>query len=200
MPALQNPQHEKFAQARAEFVERIKAYQQAGFVPDRGNANRLEKRTEVKARIAELLEEAARYTDIRRVKTLVNIDAVGDFNVIDILEPVLDSDGQDTGRLRLKDLTKLPRKPTAALGTIKLDEDGRVKEITPHDKNQANFVLLKYFGGLPEPERTDITNIFNVLGVDDQRLLADFIEALPGGPRRVGGPAPGERQPAGEVS
>lgn len=197
MPALTNPKYEKFASELAELKPPLEAFKAAGFAPHAGNATRLAKRPEVLARKQELLEEAAEFADIRRVRVLVEIDRVGRANLIDFFEREMRADGT-YGPLRLRDLTALPRHLTAALAAIEWDEEGRPK-IKLHDKNQANFTLLKHLGGLPEPERPDL-NIFNVLSVEDQRALADLVEALAGGPRAIGGPASDERGASGEVS
>lgn len=193
MPALLSPKHEKFACLLAEGIDRIEAYKQAGYTPDRGNANRTAGRKDVRARVQELLNEAAEYTDIRRVRVLVEIDRVGSANLADFFEPTFDAEGKRSG-YALKDITALPRRLTAALAGIEWDDDGRPK-IKLHDKNQANFTLLKYLGGIPEPERADV-NIFNVLSVEDQRALADYLEALDRGPQAPRLAASGERQPA----
>jgi hypothetical protein len=54
MPILQNPRHEKFAQARAMGTRLLDAYEDAGFVPDRSHAGRLGRQPDVTERIAEL--------------------------------------------------------------------------------------------------------------------------------------------------
>ena len=67
MPVLQNLRHEKFAQARAIGTRLLEAYEDAGFVPDRSHAGRLERQADVAERIAELrvsLEDAAPRTMI----------------------------------------------------------------------------------------------------------------------------------------
>jgi hypothetical protein len=191
MPALRNPKYEKFSNELAELKPLLEAFKAAGFAPHAGNATRLSKRPEVRARVQELLDEAAEFADIRRVRVLLEIDRVGRANLIDFFER------DEGGTLRLRDLTALPRHVTAALAAIEWDDNGRPK-IKLHDKNQANFTLLKHLGGLPEPERPDL-NVFNVLSVEDQRTLADFVEALAGGTKGPGGAAALEHRPAGEV-
>jgi hypothetical protein len=54
MPALQDPRHEAFAQARARSMLLIDAYEAAGFVGRRGHPSRLALKDEVAERIAEL--------------------------------------------------------------------------------------------------------------------------------------------------
>lgn len=193
MGALRDPQYEKFASELAELKSPIEAYKAAGYVPHRGNATRLARRREVQSRVCELLDEAAEFANIRRVRVLVEIDRVGRANLADFFEYDVESRS-----LRLKNIKKLPRELTAALSAIEFDENGRPK-IKLHDKNQANFALLKYLGAMPDDDETAKrqVNIFNLLNVDDQRALAEALEALPGGPAIIDQPAQGERGAGG---
>src|SRR5438045_7897045 len=54
MPALANPRHEAFAQARARGAYLEDAYEDAGFAPGHGHASRLARTTCIVERIAEL--------------------------------------------------------------------------------------------------------------------------------------------------
>lgn len=54
MPILEDPQHEKFAQLRAEGVTIDQAYVDAGFRKNRSNASRLNSKEHIKERIKEL--------------------------------------------------------------------------------------------------------------------------------------------------
>ncbi len=191
-----DPQWRRMAEELAELKRPIDAYKNAGYVPHRGNANRLARTAEVQAYRDELMDAAAEFAAVRRVTVVNRIDRVGRANVADFYE----ADG-----VTLRNIKLLPRELTEALAGIDwaiVGEDGegnavRKPIVKVHDKNQANFVLLKYLGALPdEPATNNQTNIFNVLNVDDQRALAEALEALPGGPARVGGPAAGERRSA----
>lgn len=193
MTALKDPQYEKFASELAELKPPIEAYKLAGYAPHRGNATRLARRPEVQARVHELLEEAAEYADIRRTRVLVEIDRVGRANLADFFERVptgRDDQGREQHEIRMRDITTLPRHLSAAIAAIEWDDAGRPK-LKLHDKNQANFTLLKHLGGLPEPERHDV-NIFNLLSVEDQRIVVQALEALSGGPAAAGAAIEGE--------
>lgn len=196
MGVLQNWRRELYARALAEVYlaglsprevtkARLKAYTDAGFAANKDNARRDASRPEIKARITELFTEALEYRDVRLPKVLTRIDRVGKANVTDFYEREI-ADGKPTGRLKLKDLTALPRELTEALRSITAKEDGTVA-VECWDKNQANFALLKHLGGVPD-DRAPAGNTFNFfagLSVDDQRTLADALEALPGRPRTV---------------
>jgi terminase small subunit-like protein len=197
MGALKDPQYEKFASELAELKAPIEAYKLAGYAPHRGNANRLAKRAEIKFRVAELLEEAAEYADIRRVRVLVEIDRVARANLADFFERVAigkDDQGRERHEIRMRDITTLPRHLTAAIAGIEWDDAGRPK-LKLHDKNQANFTLLKHLGGLPEDTKPDV-NIFNLLSVEDQRVVVAALEAFSGGQIAAGGATEVEPQPA----
>jgi hypothetical protein len=62
MPILKNPRHEKFAQGVVKGLTADAAYAAAGYKPDRGNAARLTANDSVRARVEELMTEAARET------------------------------------------------------------------------------------------------------------------------------------------
>lgn len=62
MPALTNSRHEKFAQCVVSGLSADAAYGAAGYRPDRGHAARLAANGSVRARIEELMAEAAEQT------------------------------------------------------------------------------------------------------------------------------------------
>jgi len=192
MSTLRNPQWELFARELVELElagdksARLKAYEKV-YGPGSSamhNARRLANRLEVKGRIRQLFAEALEYRDVRVASVVTRIDRVGRANLADFFEPTLDAEGKRIpGSYRLKDITVLPRELSEALHSIEWDDLGRPK-VKLHDKNQANFTLLKHFGGLPEEpgdHRSVTMNIFAGLSVDDQRALAEALEALPAG-------------------
>lgn len=198
MGALENVKHEAFALEVAEGRTLLEAHKAAGYVPDAGNAKRLRKRPEVRARIAELRQEAAEFANVRRVRVVLEVDRVGRANIRDFYEPELDEETmKPTGRARLKSILDLPRELSAAIQEVEFDDKGHPVKLKLHDKNQANFTLLKYLGGLPEaPTAQTHVSIFNQLSVEDQRHLADALEALPGGQGDADREAPSERSSA----
>jgi phage terminase small subunit len=69
MPVLKNAKHELFAQALAKGMSAIRAYEAAGYKPDRGAASRLSANVSISVRLNELLEKAAE-------RTLVTVERV----------------------------------------------------------------------------------------------------------------------------
>ncbi|MCH8111257.1 MAG: hypothetical protein IH905_04775 [Proteobacteria bacterium] len=66
MAALENPRHERFALGLFEGKSAGKAYQNAGYKPNRGNAIRLKANESIKARLAELQAEAAKQAGVTK--------------------------------------------------------------------------------------------------------------------------------------
>ena len=64
MPALTNENHERMAQELAKGAGKFEAYQSAGFKGGPPAATAMANRSDVKARVAELLERAAKRTEI----------------------------------------------------------------------------------------------------------------------------------------
>jgi hypothetical protein len=60
VPVLQDPKHEAFAQALARGQTADKAYVEAGYKPNRGNASTLKAKQSIQARVTEVQEAKAR--------------------------------------------------------------------------------------------------------------------------------------------
>jgi multidrug efflux pump subunit AcrA (membrane-fusion protein) len=73
MPVLQNPRHEKFAQARAKGARLQDAYEDAGFAPDRAHASRMANEVGVAERIAELRAAQVDTTPETMIATLMRL-------------------------------------------------------------------------------------------------------------------------------
>lgn len=64
MPALKNPKHERFAQARADGGTIDESYVIAGYSKNRGNAARLNANEDILTRVREILEARRMKSDI----------------------------------------------------------------------------------------------------------------------------------------
>lgn len=150
-------------------------------MPHRGNAYRVERRPEIQERIKELVSQAAELADITAARVLVEIDRVGRANLLDFIEPDVGMDGKPNGKWKFKDFSKLPRSLTAAIQSIDYDSNGK-PSLRLHDRNQANFTLLKHLGGLPDDDKPTINNnLFAFLSSEDKQALASALKALPRG-------------------
>jgi hypothetical protein len=81
MPTLTNTRYEAFAQARAGGARLDDAYEDAGFVLNRGHSSRLARRPEVAQRIAELRAQRNEAEDIspqRVIATLLRMAKAGE--------------------------------------------------------------------------------------------------------------------------
>ena len=70
MPLLANPRHERFSQALLEGKPASTAYEEAGYVPNDGNAIRLKGNERVQARLRELQEAVAKKTEVTVESTI----------------------------------------------------------------------------------------------------------------------------------
>ena len=73
MPALADPRHEAFAQARARGALLIDAYESAGFARHRGHPSRLALKDEVAERIAELRASQTEAEDVSSAGLLASL-------------------------------------------------------------------------------------------------------------------------------
>jgi hypothetical protein len=73
MPTLTNTRYESFAQARAKGARLADAYEDAGFVLNKGHPSRLARRPEVTQRIAELRVQRNEAEDISPHKVIATL-------------------------------------------------------------------------------------------------------------------------------
>ncbi|WP_445505027.1 hypothetical protein [Microvirga sp. G4-2] len=71
MPILDNPRHERFAQALAKGLPASRAYVEAGYAENDSNSARLSGNERVRARVLELQQQAAK-------KTVVTVESITD--------------------------------------------------------------------------------------------------------------------------
>lgn len=206
MGALHNPAHEIFAREVVEALlssdpqvrrnARKVGYERAGYPGNKHNARRLANSPIVKKRIKHLFEEAIAFRDVRLATVVMRIDRVGKANIRDFYDP----DG------KLREIHELPLELSEAVKGVIRGVEGEIIDYEFWDKNQANFTLLKNLGGLPDteddkpPQNGNTTiNFFAGLSVEDQRTLADALDALSGGPEIIEHEAAREPSEAGAV-
>lgn len=73
---LRNARHERFAQEMAKGKTAVHAHEAAGYRPNDGNASKLARKPEVRARITEITGKAAERAEITVVSLLGELDAV----------------------------------------------------------------------------------------------------------------------------
>ena len=177
MPALRNPQRERFARLLGEEYlgtppspsPAQTAFERAGYKPDQGNCYRLANHPEVRQRVRELTAEAREYSDIRIAKAAVKLDHIASASIADFY----DWDG------RLKTIHTLPNRLAEAIREVEFGEYGRPKRVRLHDKLAALTVLLRHLGGLPPAERpADVTNNTQVNVITDEQRIAAVMSLL----------------------
>ena len=98
MPILENPRHERFAQALAAGKTADEAYATAGFKPNRGNASTLKANQSILDRVTELQGRVAEGVVLTRQWVIERLIE----NAERALQsrPVMDSEGKETGEYR----------------------------------------------------------------------------------------------------
>lgn len=76
MAVLENQRHELFAQGVAAGIEILAAYEQAGYKPHRQAAHRMLTAVDVRGRIAELMAETAKKSQVTAESLIAEIDEV----------------------------------------------------------------------------------------------------------------------------
>lgn len=196
MPYLANEKYELYCrtwvelrlQGEDEKSARVNAYIKAGFGAKGkssidSNARRFANTAAIKRRCQELFREECAYRDITRAKLVLRVDRVGAANMKDYY----DRDGA------LIKPHKLRRDLAEAIAEVKFDSDGRMT-YKLHDKNQANFTLLKLFGDLPDedaPTGGNTTNIFNAFSPEAKAVLLEILESATAGHRSAEEPSHG---------
>jgi Terminase small subunit len=146
--ALKNPRHEKLAREVAAGNSMATAWREAGLDPKASNASRTFRRPEIQERVEFLRQEFNRHAGISLAALQSRLLRIADANLIDLFEA-----DERAGKLRLKNLTALPRSVTAPIRELQIDEDGAVKLKTA-DPLHAIDSLLRTIGGFA-PERAD---------------------------------------------
>jgi hypothetical protein len=147
--ALKNPKHEAFCREVAGGLNYRQAWVAIGNNLASNNFGKLARRPEVQARIAELQEEFNRHSTIGLRYLQEKLLPIATSDVTRYFKRVCG------GKLKLRDVTKLPAELRAALSEMRIDPDGTVT-IKPWDKIGAINSLLKTVGGFA-PQRIELT-------------------------------------------
>lgn len=109
MPVLKNPKHERFAQELAKGETAERAYQTAGFKPNRGNANTLKQNQSILDRVSEILAEREKIHGQSTARAIEKVALTKEWVLSKLREnaeralqerPVLDGEGGITGEYR----------------------------------------------------------------------------------------------------
>jgi len=98
MPTLDNPKHERFAQALAAGKSQDEAYREAGYKPSASNASHLTRNHKVQSRVAELTARAAEGVVLTKQWVLERL--IENANRAMQAEAVKDREGKETGEYR----------------------------------------------------------------------------------------------------
>jgi hypothetical protein len=147
---LKNPKWEALAREYASGESQAGAWRVVfGREPSTGNASSTFRREAIQARVEYLRGEFVKMSGVSLAALQARLLTLADANICDFF--VAESSGTST-RLKLRDLTKLPRAVTAPITELQIDEDGKLKLKTA-DKLHALECLIKTVGGfVPEKE------------------------------------------------
>lgn len=176
---LKNPEHEKLAREYAAGASMADAWRSIGRDPTIGNQSRTFRRPEIQARVEYLRGEFNRMAGISLAALQARLLRIADANLVDFFE------ADASGRLRLRDLTKLPAAKTSPIAELRVESDGAVKFKTA-DKLHAIDSLLKTVGGFAAsgPEH----------GLNLESLVVQSMQVVTGVPRT---PDEADSEPAG---
>jgi hypothetical protein len=140
---LKNPRHEKLAREYAAGASKADAWRAVfGRETYPGNTSRTFRRQEIQDRVEFLRGEFCRQAGISLAALQARLLRIADANVVDLVQ-------NDSGKLRLRDLTMLPVGARAAISELEIDDDGTIKLKTTKatDRLHAIDSLLKTIGG-----------------------------------------------------
>lgn len=128
MSALENQRHELFAQYISKGKSAIDAYTMAGYLPHRSSASQLLANPNIKTRVEELQENAAKRTEITVARVLEELAKIAFVDLSQYGE-------WDGNRIVLKDSKTLPPELTAVVSEVKNTKEGISFKL--HDKLAA---------------------------------------------------------------
>jgi phage terminase small subunit len=141
LPALTNRKWELFAQELAKGKAQADAYALAGFKRDDGHAARLAGDGRIKARVADILGQAAAKTGVEVETVLRELVAVGTADIGRAVE-------WNGEKVTLKDSASLPAEVRAAISEVRQTRDGVA--IKFHSKTAALDMLGRHLGMFKE--------------------------------------------------
>lgn len=153
-----NMKRERFALELYAGVPPLRAMKIAGYTPRPENARRLANDPDIKRRIFEMVEQERGFAEVEAMRCRRERRLVAFANIAEYFEPVLDVDGIPTGRVRIKDFTKMPRDLAAAIAAIRPTKMGW--EIKLHDKDAALRAIEDRVD--PKPDKSEAGLSVNV--------------------------------------
>jgi hypothetical protein len=158
----------------------VEAHEIAGFKPGKGGANarKLANSADIRRRIGQMFAEERGYAEIEAMRARRERHILAYSDITNYFEHVIDVDGKPTGRVKIKDFTKLPRELTAAIRTIKPTKFGW--ELGLHDKDSSLRSIEDRVDPKPEQSSGVLVNVNQTMamGPDLSSLSDDELASL----------------------
>lgn len=149
MPVLKNSRWERYAQLLAKGKVADKAYVEAGFKRDDGNATRLKNRPEIIARVDEILGRAAKKAEVTAEMVIRELAKIGFSDIRNAVKwgskAALAEGDTDANHVELIASTVIDDDTAAAIAEVSQNATGGLK-VKLHDKRAALVDLGRYLG------------------------------------------------------
>lgn len=188
MRSPKNFKRERFALELYAGKHSDDAYVIAGYKRNPHNARRLANDPWTRKRIGEMVEQERGYAEIEAMRCRRERRIIAYADMANYYEPSMDDHGRPTGRVKIKDFTKLPRELTAAMKTIKPTKLGW--EITLHDKDASLRAIEERVDPKPDAPAANMAVQVNVSGAEvsgDGNISNDARERIAGRIERLSG-------------
>jgi phage terminase small subunit len=179
---LSNPRYERFAQDLAAGIDINKAFEAAGFKPNKGNARALRAREEVAYRIKALLSaREARHE--KSIQIAVERTGISMGRVLEELAKIGFSDIRKAvswqgNEVTLTDSDQLDESTAGAISEVRKGKDGQVS-IKLHDKRAALVDIGRHLGMFKD--KLELSGSIDLTKMTDEQLKAldGIFETLP---------------------
>ena len=169
MPVLTNQRYELFAQSLAKGMSATAAYVAAGYAKNDGNAGRLNRSEQVRARVQELLEVAAEQSGVTVKRIVDELAKIAFANSSDFFE-------WDQTGVRIKASAELTADQKAAVSEVQETRSKGTGENTIKvklsDKQAALEKLGRHLGMFKDQSPVDLAVTFAQSVADDRPVLA----------------------------
>jgi len=195
MPRLANARHELFAQAVAKGNSLVRAHEMAGYGSRASSATKLAKRPDIRARVAELIDQWSDDLSLSLERVLQELSRVAFSDIRRVVQwsggkyakiTTTDDQGAESvefvqrqaPQVQLLDSSALDAATAASIAEVSQAKDGTIR-VKLHPKLPALQQLASHFSGLDDATKAKVISQVNPLAdpakpLDFKRLNAEF--------------------------